>query len=178
MFSKGLVAFKRCSAFPCFSLPFCPWCPGMDTWDLEEGKATSALFISFRYHFLQWMFHPWNLYICDKIQETPSLKPTFSCCLPDQHEYPRLFVPRTLTRTAIFHSGNWLCCNSHCVLHLPWDVGPPLFKSTRNLREILAFFNYQLENNLEHPSGTIHGVSCLYKPLSLHNATGTSFFWQ
>lgn len=56
MFSKGLGAFKGCSAFPCF-LPFCSWCPGMDTWDLEEGKAESALLISFRYNFLQCMFH-------------------------------------------------------------------------------------------------------------------------
>lgn len=177
MSSKGLVDLKSCSAFPCLNVPFCPWCPGMDTWDLEEGKAKSALFLSFR------CLHRASLVLCTfhmtftlvTSLKKPIIKPTSLCCLPNQHEYPRLFVLRTLSRTAIFWSGNWPWCNSHCVLHHPRDMGPPPFESTRNLRAILAFLNSQLENYLEPPSGTINRDSCLYKPLSLCNLTDTLF---
>lgn len=55
-----------------------------------------------------------DLYISGRIKETPSLKPTSLCCLSNQHEHPRLFVLRTLPRTAMFQSGNWLWCHSHC----------------------------------------------------------------
>lgn len=53
------LTLRSCSAFSCFSLPFCPRCPGMDTWDLEEGKVKSVLFTSFSACFM-WPLHLWQ----------------------------------------------------------------------------------------------------------------------
>lgn len=133
--SERFTASKSHSAFPCFSLRFCPWVQEQAL-GFYRRAGLRVLFL-----FPSGIFTGAVPVLCDLFSTATIKNPkTITkiktqiplCCLPIQCDYPRLSVPRTLQASQQY-SGLAISSGAVLTVSCALHEGPPFSKSTRKL---------------------------------------------